>query len=116
MDLQKQKDKKLEQKRIQKHKTEAQLVQSFSFRPSIKRTNTKQRTFEEYLADKDAWKRDKQDEIEKKRVNQEANKYKECTFVPNLVSKYKKVNMRIIPGEKVEDRLLRSLEKSRDRQ
>lgn len=47
VDLQKEKDKKLEQKRIQKHKTEAKMIKNMSFRPNIKNNNkASKRTFE----------------------------------------------------------------------
>ena len=51
INLQKVREQKIEQKRIKKLKTESNMVKSMSFRPTIK-TKTKQRTFEEYLADK----------------------------------------------------------------
>lgn len=79
-----------------------------SFKPNIKR-NTKVRTFEEYFVDKQLWKKEKDDANEKKRVRQEVKKLKDCTFAPVLVAKYSKPNLRLVPGEKVEDRLLRSL-------
>ena len=105
---------KKEQKRIQKHKTQAKKLQNISFKPRIK-TKAKQRTFEEYFTDKQVWKREKEDTVERKRVREEVKKLKDCTFAPVLVAKYNKINTKLIPGEKVEDRLLRSLEKSRDK-
>ena len=98
----------------EKHKTEAKNLQNISFKPRIK-TKAKQRTFQEYFTDKQSWKRQKKEAVEKKRVREEVKKLKDCTFSPILVAKYNKVNMRLIPGEKVEDRLLRSLDKSMDR-
>ena len=53
--------------------------------------------------------RERQEHIERRRVEVEVQKLSECTFSPMLVAKYPKFNARIIAGERVEDRLLRSL-------
>lgn len=76
---------------------ESQKIKQMSFKPAVN-PNPKQRTFEEYLADKESWEREKKEELEKKRMANEVSKLSECTFSPILVAKYSKTNSRLIPG------------------
>jgi hypothetical protein len=96
LDLQKDKSQRLEQQRIDKQRLESQQLKNLSFRPQIRRG--KQRTFEEYLADKEVWQQQRQEEVERKRLQREAQQLTPCTFRPNLVSKYTKPNSRLVPG------------------
>lgn len=55
--------------------------------------------------------KDKLQMLERRRMEVEVQRLSECTFTPQLVATYDRPNNRIIAGEKVEERLLRSLER-----
>jgi hypothetical protein len=71
------------------------------------------RTLQQYLFDKEEWSMKKKEALELQKLKHESLKYIECSFKPRLISRQIEDScLRIRPGEKVEDRLLRVLDKS----
>jgi ABC-type transporter lipoprotein component MlaA len=69
--LQKSKEKKLNDLRVDKEKAEIQKVESYSYHP---KTNNKfqPRSFEEYLAEKEIWTKRRKEELSRRKVELDA--------------------------------------------
>lgn len=69
--LQKSKEKKLNDLRVDKEKAEIKMVESYSYHPKTN-SKAKPRSFEEYLAEKEIWTRRREEELSRRKLELDA--------------------------------------------